>query len=189
MAENEIVRGGEAEQFGRRMAISADGTHARPAPQSFGISNIPTFTNQCEGGPLPQAFTVTTALLAQGRSDYLLAGTDRLQIVIKCYASGGENYLHAHTEEDHSFVILDGEATFFGPKGKVGSFGRNQGVLIPRGAYYSFQSTGTTALVLLRMGAPYPGNRAIAHEGHDRTKDSRDAVFPEAVPIKDAFYR
>lgn len=177
------------EQFGRRMPVSADGTHAAPEPQRFGLGNLPTYSDKCEGGVLPQSFTVATALLAQGRSDYVLAATDRLQIVIKCYASGGENYLHAHTEEDHAFTVLDGEATFHGPKGPVGVFKRNQGVLIPRGAFYSFQSTGTTPLVLLRVGVPYPGNRMIALEGHDRSTDSRDAVFPQAVPLKDAFYR
>lgn len=176
-------------QFGRRMPLSADGTHAVPEPQHFGLTTIPKFTDECEGGPLPQAFRVATALLAQGRSDYVLAGTDRLQIVIKCYAAGGENYLHAHSEEDHSFIILDGEATFIGPKGRIGVFGRNQGVLIPRGAYYSFQSSGATPLVLLRMGVPYPGNRMLALEGHERSTDARDVVFPPAIPMKDAFYR
>ena len=176
-------------QFGRRMPLSADGTHAVPEPQHFGLGNLPTYSDQCEGDPMPQAFTVATALLAQGRSDYVLAATDRLQIVIKCYAAGGENYLHTHTEEDHSFVILDGEATFFGPKGRIGSFGRNQGLLVPRGAYYSFQSSGKTPLVLLRVGAPHAGNRMLAIEGNDRTQDGRDVVFPPAVPLKDAFYR
>ena len=189
MSESDNKGRREVVQYGRSMPVSADGTHTQPEPQAFGLGNLPVYSDEVEGEPLPQAFRVATALLSQGRSDYVLAATDRLQVVIKCYASGGENYLHTHTEEDHSFIILDGEASFKGPKGVIGTFGRNQGVMIPRGSNYAFQSTGTTALVLLRVGAPWPGNRVIAMEGHDRIKDPRDAVFPDAKPIPGAFYR
>jgi mannose-6-phosphate isomerase-like protein (cupin superfamily) len=183
------ARGASVVQFGRSVPVSADGTHAAPEPAGFGLGNMLKFSSEVEGEPLPQVFTVATQLLAQGRSDYALAFTDRLQIVIKCYASGGENYLHAHSEEDHSFIVLDGEATFHGPKGKIGAFTRNQGIMIPRGAFYSFQSSGNSPLVLLRVGVPYPGNRMIAFEGHEREVDPRDKVFPEAIPIEGKYYR
>lgn len=189
MKGNESTLGRKVLQFGLMMPESEDGTHARPKPQAFGLGTPLKYNSTCEGEVLPQAFNVATALLAQGRTDFALATTDRLQIVIKCHASGGEHYLHSHTEEDHSFIVLDGEATFHGPKGRIGVFRRNQGALIPRGAYYSFLSSGKTPLVLLRVGVPYPGNRVIAMEGHDRSVDPRNAVFPEAVAQKDAFYR
>ena len=40
--------------------------------------------------------------------------------LIKVYASGGENTLHAHNNEDHMFVILQGTAIFHGPGVKKG---------------------------------------------------------------------
>ncbi len=175
-------------QFGREVPLSMDGTHVTPQPLEYDLNSFPTFSDESEGDVLPQVYAVTTPLLAQGRSHKGLAGTDRFEIVIKCYASGGENYLHAHTEEDHSFVVLSGEATFHGPKGKIASLGRNQGILIPRGAYYSFQSSGNTPLVLLRFGVPYPGNRVIALEGNDRAVDTRDHKFPAAVLLGDKVY-
>ncbi|MBI2867888.1 MAG: hypothetical protein HYX97_06100, partial [Chloroflexi bacterium] len=44
--------------------------------------------------PALQPFQVTAPLLKQGRMDRLLARTDKLQIVIKSYAEGGENFFH-----------------------------------------------------------------------------------------------
>ena len=63
----------------------------------------------------PHVFSLKGQLLDQGRTDSVLAATDNLTIRLKIYASGGENELHAHTSEDHSFMILQGSARFFGP--------------------------------------------------------------------------
>src|SRR4051812_27595996 len=95
-------------QFGRQMPVGSGGTYVAPVPARFGLDDPLVFSGECDGAPLPQVFTVTTPILKEGRTDYALAVTDRLQIVVKCYASGGENYLHAHTEEDHAFVVLQG---------------------------------------------------------------------------------
>jgi quercetin dioxygenase-like cupin family protein len=35
-------------------------------------------------------------------------------VVLKTYAADGENGLHAHPSEDHTFVVLQGEAPFMG---------------------------------------------------------------------------
>ena len=62
----------------------------------------------------PQIFQVRTQLLSQGRSDYTLARTKALSIRIKCYAQGGENAIHTHPGQDHSFIVLAGKAKFYG---------------------------------------------------------------------------
>ena len=49
----------------------------------------------------------------------MLAATRNMTVVLKTYAAGGENGLHAHTNEDHVFLILEGGATFYGPKGET----------------------------------------------------------------------
>ena len=57
-------------------------------------------------------------MLAQGRTDTVLAATEDLSVRLKVYSSGGENELHAHPTEDHVFVILQGSARFYGPDEK-----------------------------------------------------------------------
>lgn len=120
-------------------------------------------------------FHLRTPMLASGRSHTYLAESDGLSVVIKCYAEGGENALHAHPREDHVFVILQGEATYRDGEDATLVLGRNDGVLVPAGAMYRFESSGDEPLVLLRVGA---GNRADAYE--------RIGPDGEAIPPRSA---
>ena len=56
-----------------------------------------------------QFFNLDSPLLAQGRFDNKIARTDLLTMIVKVYASGGENALHMHPYEDHSFIVLQGD--------------------------------------------------------------------------------
>lgn len=103
--------------------------------------------------PIVQTFSLKTPLLSAGGLNNYVAETDLMWVWVKVYAEGGENVLHTHEHEDHMFVILDGEATFHDPSGKDTVLRRHQGMLLQRGAYYAFTSTGDTPLVLLRVGA------------------------------------
>ena len=67
----------------------------------------------------PTFFHLSAQLPRQGRTDTPMAATDRMWVVLKTYASDGENELHAHPNEDHVFLVLQGEAEFFGPKGRA----------------------------------------------------------------------
>jgi mannose-6-phosphate isomerase-like protein (cupin superfamily) len=100
----------------------------------------------------PQMFGLKVRLPKKGRGSALLAATDRMWINLKTYAEGGENTLHAHTNEDHTFIVLQGKATFYGPEGESVTFTRNQGILLPRGCTYYFHAEPGEALVLLRVG-------------------------------------
>ena len=175
-------------QYGRQVRLGEGGTHVRPEPQATSFKQPVTIDGTCDGEALPQVFDVVTQLLSEGRSDVILAGTDRLKIMIKCYASGGENYLHAHTEEDHVFLVLAGSARFWSDHGPIATVSANQGVLIPHGAYYAFQSDAPEPLVLLRAGVPWEGGRVITLEDVDRQLDARDIAFPDPVAIPGAFY-
>lgn len=180
---------GRINQYGRMVPVSADGTHVRPEPQPLGFNKAPlTIDSTADGDLLPQVFDIRTQLLSEGRSDYALAVSDRLTFIIKCYASGGENYLHAHTEEDHAFLVLAGAAEFRTDKGTVGILHANQGLLMPHGVYYAFTSVGDEPLVLLRTGVPRPGGKILNLEGVDRHLDNRDITFPEPVTIPGAYY-
>jgi quercetin dioxygenase-like cupin family protein len=100
-----------------------------------------------------ETFDLKTRLLKQGRTNLPLAATNVMSVVLKCYAEGGENELHAHPNEDHVFVLLQGQAIFHAPDGRTTTLHANQGIMIPAGTAYSFQATGDENLVLLRIGA------------------------------------
>ena len=103
----------------------------------------------------PTLFSMKAQMLAQGRTDTVLAATEDLSVRLKVYASGGKNELHAHPTEDHVFVILQGSARFYGPDGETQDVEANQGFLMPRGLLYRFHATSTDeCLVMLRIGTP-----------------------------------
>ena len=107
--------------------------------------------------PKVTTYSMKVPLLTSGRTNEVLARTDTVEVRAKVYAEGGENGLHTHLDEDHTFFVLDGQATFYGPEeGQTTVVGRHEGIMIPAGAFYRFQSTGDTNLVLLRFGADLP---------------------------------
>src|SRR5688572_1627290 len=107
-------------------------------------------------------FKLTCPIMSRGHQDFPLAKTDLMKVVMKSYAEGGENELHAHPNEDHMFVVLQGQARFYDKDEKDTVIGRHEGIMIPRGAYYWFQSCGDEPLVMLRVGA------YKSHEGPTR---------------------
>jgi mannose-6-phosphate isomerase-like protein (cupin superfamily) len=143
-----------------------------------------------ENSSSPKLFRLKTQLLSKGRSDFVLANTDLMTIRIKCYARGGENALHAHPAEDHAFIVLDGAARFVGEDGEIGVLGKNQGIMLPRGVYYRFESCGETPLVLLRVGAvkEKPKVSRINPEGRPLPGNSIENKHEEGAPIQGRYY-
>ena len=84
----------------------------------------------------PTFFKLEAQLPQQGRTDTPVAASEKMWVVLKTYAADGENGLHAHPNEDHTFVVLQGEATFYGPNDETRTIGRNEGVLLPHGTFY-----------------------------------------------------
>lgn len=102
--------------------------------------------------PPPDFFKLKIQLLDEGSFRLMLADTGNLQIKIRCYAAGGgENAMHAHHGQDHSFIVLMGKARFFGPRGEERELVRNEGVMLPSGCYYCFENAGDEPLVVLRI--------------------------------------
>jgi mannose-6-phosphate isomerase-like protein (cupin superfamily) len=101
----------------------------------------------------PSFFHIRARLPEQGRTNQVLGASPYMNVVLKTYASGGENEIHAHTNEDHVFIVMQGGATFLGPRGEKRSVTRNDCVLVPAGALYSFQADEGEPLVMLRVGA------------------------------------
>lgn len=123
-------------------------------------------------------FKLHAPLLDQGRTMDLLARTDVLAAHLKVYSEGGENTIHTHTQEDHLFVILAGEATFhLGRDERVQVLRKHEGVIIPAGSYYWFVSSGDENLVLLRVGA-----KAMGWTDFDDRVDVDGKPFPGESP-------
>jgi len=82
------------------------------------------------------------------------AASNLMTVKLKKYETGGENRRHRHLGEDHCFVILEGEATFhLDLDDKVRVLHQGDGILLELGAFYWFENTGDTDLVIYRVGA------------------------------------
>jgi mannose-6-phosphate isomerase-like protein (cupin superfamily) len=110
-----------------------------------------------EEKPRAYTFSLKTPYMKQGRVTQLVAETENMWIHTKINAEGGENEIHCHRDEDHSFIVLEGEMSVFDEKGNELQVKQYQGVMIPRGAYYRYLNTGTGNLVVLRIGAGVKG--------------------------------
>ena len=100
----------------------------------------------------PSFFKMRAQLLDQGRTNTALASTDNMWATLKVYASGGENGLHTHPNEDHTFIVLQGSARYYDADGGTTDVGKHEGVMLPAGTYYWFEATSEEPLVLVRIG-------------------------------------
>jgi mannose-6-phosphate isomerase-like protein (cupin superfamily) len=144
-----------------------------------------------EGGVKPTMFKLRAQLLDQGRSNTYLADTNNMWATLKVYASGGENGLHTHPNEDHMFVIMQGSARFYGPKDETIDLGKYEGIMLPAGAYYKFHATGDEPLVLMRVGCRTseqdPAGR-LNTKGEPMPGDSKENGRVEMIPRPDAWF-
>lgn len=133
----------------------------------------------------PTLFSLKAQMLSQGRTDTVLAATEDLSVRLKVYASGGENGLHTHVDEDHVFVILQGSARFFGPDEEAVDLGVNQGIMMPKGVLYRFYATSENeCLVMLRIGTPnFQKQAADDRLGADGKPMHGDSQENKTVPV------
>ena len=103
--------------------------------------------------PKPQLYSLKTPYMEQGRVQLLVAETPNLKIHMKINAEVGENAVHTHLNEDHSFIVLEGEMTIYDDKGNTWIVKPYQGILLPKGAYYRYHASGTGNMVMLRVSA------------------------------------
>ncbi|HTM10062.1 MAG TPA: cupin domain-containing protein [Verrucomicrobiae bacterium] len=103
--------------------------------------------------PKAQKFSLRTPYMKQGRVTQLVAETPNMWIHTKINAEGGENEIHTHLDEDHSFIVLEGEMSVFDEKGNEMKLKKYEGVLLPKGAYYRYLNTGAGNLVVIRVGS------------------------------------
>jgi mannose-6-phosphate isomerase-like protein (cupin superfamily) len=102
--------------------------------------------------------------------EFELPGTDALSARVKVYVEGGENEMHSHPREDHTFCVLEGEATFRIERDDNTVVARqHDAVLLPRGTRYWFTNTGGTNLVMLRIGSGVGARYRLDAAGNEMT--------------------
>ncbi len=135
-------------------------------------------------------FKIKTPQITGGRSHTPLAKTDLISIGLNYYAPGRKNTLHTHPGEDHAFVVLDGEATFYDKSNNATVLRKGEGIMLPDGWYYWFQSTGEKPLALLRLSGrkEKPKLMRIDVKGNTRTEDEEGYVCVDGKPVEGQYW-
>jgi quercetin dioxygenase-like cupin family protein len=125
----------------------------------------------------PSFFKMRAQMLEQGRTNTALAWTDNMWATLKVYASGGENALHTHPNEDHTFFVLQGKARYYDADGGHTDVGKHEGIMLPAGAYYWFEAISEEPLVLVRVGCrvgPQDADGRLNIRGEPMPGDSKE---------------
>ena len=141
-----------------------------------------------EINPVANAFSLKTPKLLQGRIDNLVAKTDLMTVIVKVYATGGENAMHKHPQEDHAFIVLQGQATFhLESDDNIKICNKNDGIMLPKGTSYWFANSASENLVMLRVGAARmrPESSRTFPDGRPFSglkKENKDLLEPIVAP-------
>jgi mannose-6-phosphate isomerase-like protein (cupin superfamily) len=88
----------------------------------------------------------------EGGLSFHLCADGPLRSKVLVLQPGVHNALHAHATEDAHYFVLGGRATFYGSgDAVVATLGRNEGLFMPRGTPYWFESSADEPLELLRV--------------------------------------
>ena len=89
-----------------------------------------------------------------------LAHTPDLSCNVQVIGEGGENNLHAHEHLEGTWFVLGGRARFYTTGDElIAELGVHEGIVIPRGFPYWFESVGDDELEILQVeyrDAPEP---------------------------------
>jgi mannose-6-phosphate isomerase-like protein (cupin superfamily) len=102
-----------------------------------------------------------------------LCATDLLKGDVQVVRDGGENNLHSHSGTDGFWFVLAGRVRFYRTETTVAAeLGRHEGILVPRGVQYWFESVGPEPLELLH----------VAGRGAGLTDERRDHLQRRRAP-------
>lgn len=83
-----------------------------------------------------------------------LCRSDILRGLVQVVKEGGENNLHAHTGDDAFWMVLGGAVKFYGEGDSlIADLKKHEGIFIPRGYKYWFESASSEPLEILRVSA------------------------------------
>jgi len=93
-------------------------------------------------------------MVSRGKMGNSLFKTDILGTTVQVVTEGGETNLHAHAGSDATWLVVSGQASFYGKDNKVvARLDKNEMLLIPRGTPYWFESSSKEPLVIVRFSA------------------------------------
>ncbi|HKA44443.1 MAG TPA: cupin domain-containing protein [Burkholderiales bacterium] len=102
----------------------------------------------------PTVFKYTTPQTEKPKTIVRLCRSDLLYSSVQVLKEGGENNLHAHNAQNGFWFVLSGKVRFYGEGDKViAELGPREGIHIPRGFYYWFESVSDEVLELLQVEA------------------------------------
>ena len=118
--------------------------------------------------------------LRKGKGIVQLAQSPLIRGRVQIVQEGGENNLHSHTGMDGFWFVLAGKVKFYGPGDVlIGEYGKHEGILIPAGLEYWFESSDPTeALEILQMAGFEKGVKAT------RNDVAAQKLDPDSVEIK-----
>jgi len=92
--------------------------------------------------------------LVKGKGIVRLCRSDIVYSSVQVLQEGGENNMHAHPAQDGIWIVLKGRVKFYGKGDAVlAELGPLQGIHIPRGFYYWFESASPEMLEILQVEA------------------------------------
>ena len=139
---------------------------------------------------IPAPFKVSKIrpqLLAKGKTSDSLVRTDTLGVGVQVVAPAeGETNLHAHPGTDSTWVVLDGQATFYGTEDDVelAVLDKNEMILIPEGEPYWFKCSSDDPLVILHITARTKNFvQGMSRKDYKPAKEwYQDRGHPDAIP-------
>jgi mannose-6-phosphate isomerase-like protein (cupin superfamily) len=88
------------------------------------------------------------------KKSMVVCSSDLMKVMVQVVKDGGENNLHSHTGDDAFWYVMSGAVKFYGEGDEViGEFNKGEGILIPRGFKYWFESSSSEPLEILRVTA------------------------------------
>jgi mannose-6-phosphate isomerase-like protein (cupin superfamily) len=136
-------------------------------------------------------FKLKTPHITAGRSHIPLATTEHMSVGLNYYTPGRKNKLHTHPGEDHIFVVMDGQATFYNKEHQPTVLNKGEGILLPENHYYYFQNTGDRPLALFRVSAK-KGNKPkvvrVDSEGNRRTEEENEFIVVDGTTVEGKFW-
>ena len=111
-----------------------------------------------------EVFDIKPQMVSKGKVSQKLARSDLIGATVQVAAEGGDTNMHSHPHTDSIWIVLDGEATFYGAgeKGKdkvAAKMQKYQGLLLKRATPYWFESSGDSPLVILHLTARDPSSK------------------------------
>jgi len=101
-------------------------------------------------------YDVDTTEVVRGHTQSVARG-DMMTVLVHRWATGGEVALHSHPYQDAAWTVLQGRVKFYGDNNNLmGELGPHQGIFIPGGTFYWFESVAEEELVMTRISTQVP---------------------------------